>query len=135
MDKDGGIILDPNLAIKPKTLRIRITENGKVTGSSQLPVESAGEGLAVEKSIRLARDSLLEEELFYEMSLETRQLLPYGVRLRDSIITVDAKHEYFDSTAPHRLHTSGGQDSGRARSHLRLARTGDYGSFATLNDP
>ncbi|KAJ4412364.1 RNA polymerase II mediator complex subunit [Didymella pomorum] len=90
MDKDGGIILDPNLAIKPKTLRIRITENGKVTGSSQLPVESAGEGLAVEKSIRLARDSLLEEELFYEMSLETRQLLPYGVRLRDSIITVDA---------------------------------------------
>jgi mediator of RNA polymerase II transcription subunit 17 len=62
----------------------------KITGSSQLPVESAGEGLAVEKSIRLARDSLLEEELFHEMSLETRQLLPYGVRLRDSVITVDA---------------------------------------------
>jgi mediator of RNA polymerase II transcription subunit 17 len=90
MDKDGGIILDPNLALKPKTLRIRIMEGTKVTGSSQLPVESLGEGLAVEKSIRLARDSLLEEELFYEMSLETRQLLPYGVRLRDSVITVDA---------------------------------------------
>lgn len=89
MDKDGGIILDPNLALKPKTLRVRIVENGRITGSSQLPVESAGEGLAVEKSIRLARDSLLEEELFYEMSLETRQLLPYGVRLRDSVITVD----------------------------------------------
>ncbi|KAF3036200.1 RNA polymerase II mediator complex subunit [Didymella heteroderae] len=90
MDKDGGIILDPNLALKPKTLRIRIIEGGRITGSSQLPVESVGEGLAVEKSIRLARDSLLEEELFHEMSLETRQLLPYGVRLRDSVITVDA---------------------------------------------
>lgn len=90
MDNDGSIILDPNLALKPKTLRVRISEGGEITGSSQLPVESVGEGLAVEKSIRLARDSLLEEELFHEMSLETRQLLPYGVRLRDSIISVDA---------------------------------------------
>lgn len=90
MDNDGSIILDPNLALKPKTLRVRISEGGKITGSSQLPVQSVGEGLAVEKSIRLARDSLLEEELFHEMSLETRHLLPYGVRLRDSVISVDA---------------------------------------------
>jgi mediator of RNA polymerase II transcription subunit 17 len=89
MDKDGSIILDPNLSLKPKTLRVRISEDGKITGSSQLPVESVVEGLAVEKSIRLARDSLLEEELYHEMSLETRQLLPYGVRLRNSIISVD----------------------------------------------
>jgi mediator of RNA polymerase II transcription subunit 17 len=53
-------------------------------------MESVVEGLAVEKTIRLARDSLLEEELYHEMSLETRQLLPYGVRLRDSVIIVDA---------------------------------------------
>lgn len=90
MDKDGSIMLDPNLALRPKTLRVRISQNGTIIGSSQLPVESMVEGLAVEKSIRLARDSLLEEELFHEMSLETRHLLPYGVRLRDSIITVDA---------------------------------------------
>ena len=90
MDKDGSIILDPNLALKPKTLRVRISENGRITGSAQLPAESLIEGLAVEKSIRLARDSLLEEELFHEMSLETRQLLPYGVQLRDSVIIVDA---------------------------------------------
>ncbi|KAF1933072.1 uncharacterized protein M421DRAFT_1633 [Didymella exigua CBS 183.55] len=90
MDNDGGIVLDPNLALKPKTLRIRVIEGGEITGSSQRPVETTGEGLAVEKSIRLARDSLLEEELFHEMGLETRQLLPYGVRLRDSVITVDA---------------------------------------------
>lgn len=90
MNKDGSIILDPNLALKPKTLRVRTSEGGKITGSSQLPVESVVEGLAVEKSIRLARDSLLEEELYHEMSLEARQLLPYGVRLRDSVISVDA---------------------------------------------
>lgn len=90
MDKDGSIILDPNLASKPKTLRVRIREGGVITGSSQLPVESVVEGLAVEKSIRLARDSLFEEELYHEMSLETRQLLPYGVRLRENVISVDA---------------------------------------------
>jgi mediator of RNA polymerase II transcription subunit 17 len=90
MDKDGGIILDPNLSLKPKTLRVRVSEGGRITGSSQLPMESVVEGLAVEKTIRLARDSLLEEELYHEMSLETRQLLPYGVRLRDSVIIVDA---------------------------------------------
>lgn len=90
MDKDGSIILDPNLSLKPKTLRVRISEGGTITGSSRLPVESVVEGLAVEKSIRLARDSLLEEELYHEMSLETRHLLPYGVRLRDSVISVDA---------------------------------------------
>ncbi|KAF1351619.1 hypothetical protein EJ07DRAFT_159357 [Lizonia empirigonia] len=90
MDKDGSIILDPNLSLKPKTLRVRISEGGTITGSSRLPVESVVDGLAVEKSIRLARDSLLEEELYHEMSLETRHLLPYGVRLRDSVISVDA---------------------------------------------
>src|SRR5690349_10933867 len=90
MDKDGSIILDPNLASKPKTLRVRIREGGIVNGSSQLPIASVVEGLAVEKSIRLARDSLFEEELYHEMSLETRQLLPYGVRLRDKVISVDA---------------------------------------------
>ena len=90
MDKDGGIILDPNLSLKPKTLRVRVKEGDKVIGSSQLPVESMVEGLAVENTIRLARDSLLEEELYHEMSLETRQLLPYGVRLRGSVITIDA---------------------------------------------
>ncbi|KAF2632414.1 hypothetical protein BU25DRAFT_487915 [Macroventuria anomochaeta] len=89
MDRDGSIILDPYLALKPKTLRVKISEGGKIIGSSQLPVESVVEGLAVEKSIRLARDSLLEEELYHEMSLETRQLLPYGVRLRDSVISAD----------------------------------------------
>ncbi|KAF1842510.1 mediator of RNA polymerase II transcription subunit 17 [Cucurbitaria berberidis CBS 394.84] len=90
MDKDGSIILDPALRLKPKTFRVRISENGRIIGTSQLPIEAECKELPIEKSIQLARDSLLEEELYHEMSLETRQLLAYGVEFRDSVIHVDA---------------------------------------------
>jgi mediator of RNA polymerase II transcription subunit 17 len=89
MDKDGSIILDPALALKPKTFRVRISIDGKITGTSQVPLDGDAPTRSLEKSIQLARDSLLEEELYYEMSLETRQLLAYGVELRDSTITID----------------------------------------------
>lgn len=90
MDKDGSIILDPALALKPKILRVRISIDGKITGTSQIPIDSELASQSLEKSIQLARDSLFEEELYYEMSLETRQLLAYGVEFRDSVIHVDA---------------------------------------------
>ncbi|RYN44202.1 hypothetical protein AA0113_g10865 [Alternaria arborescens] len=90
MDKDGSIILDPALALKPKTFRVRVSIDGKITGTSQIPVDGDFATRSLEKSIQLARDSLLEEELYYEMSLETRQLLAYGVAFRDSVIHIDA---------------------------------------------
>ncbi|KAH7077996.1 subunit 17 of mediator complex-domain-containing protein [Paraphoma chrysanthemicola] len=90
MDKDGSIILDPALALKPKTLRVRISENGQIRGTSCLPVEDDTKDIAIEKTIQLARDSLFEEELYHEMSLESRHLLAYGVEFRDSVIRVDA---------------------------------------------
>lgn len=90
MDKDGSIILDPTLALKPKTLRVRVREDGKITGTSSLAIEGGTNNTAIEKTIQLARDSLFEEELFHEMRLEARHLLPYGVSYRDSIIHVDA---------------------------------------------
>lgn len=90
MDKDGSIILDPALALKPKILRVRLSVDGEITGTSQIPVDGDLASQSLEKSIQTARDSLLEEELYYEMSLETRQLLAYGVEFRDSIIYVDA---------------------------------------------
>jgi mediator of RNA polymerase II transcription subunit 17 len=88
MDKDGSIILDPALALKPKTLRVRISENGNITGTSRLPIEGEASNTSIENTIQRARDSLFEEELYHEMSLETRQLLAYGVEYRDSIIHV-----------------------------------------------
>jgi mediator of RNA polymerase II transcription subunit 17 len=90
MNKDGSIILDPALALKPKTLRVRISENGKITGTSRLAIDGGKNNTAIETTIQLARDSLFEEELYHEMSLETRQLLAYGVEYRNSIIHVNA---------------------------------------------
>lgn len=90
MDKDGSIILDPALALKPKTFRVRVSVNGTVVGTSQLSEESDAKNPSIEKAIQLARDSLFEEELYHEMSLETRQLIAYGVEFRDSVIRVDA---------------------------------------------
>lgn len=90
MDNDGDIILDPALALKPKTLRVRISDDEKITGTSQTSIDGALNELAIEKSIQLARASLFEEELFYEMSIESRQLLSYGIELRDTVIHVAA---------------------------------------------
>ncbi|KAF2644823.1 mediator of RNA polymerase II transcription subunit 17 [Massarina eburnea CBS 473.64] len=88
MNKDGGIILDPNLRLKPKTLRVRISDNGQITGTSHLPSQGDLDDLAIEQSIQLSRDSLFEEELFHEMSLESRQLLGYGTEYRSSVIHI-----------------------------------------------
>ncbi|KAH8732259.1 subunit 17 of mediator complex-domain-containing protein [Phaeosphaeriaceae sp. PMI808] len=88
MDKDGSIVLDPALALKPKTLRVRISENGNIIGTSRLSIEDKINHVAIEKTIQLARDSLFEEELYHEMALESRQLLAYGVAYRDSVIHV-----------------------------------------------
>ncbi|KAF2191111.1 hypothetical protein K469DRAFT_558069 [Zopfia rhizophila CBS 207.26] len=90
IDKDGSIILDPALALRPKTLRVRVSEDGMITGTSSLPAQEEGSSLAIEKSIQLARDSLFEEEIYYEISLESRGLLPYEVELRNSVIHLPA---------------------------------------------
>ncbi|KAJ4350137.1 RNA polymerase II mediator complex subunit [Didymosphaeria variabile] len=94
MDKNGDIILDPTLTLKPKTLRVRISENDRITGISQAATRGVLDDLAIEKSIQLARASLFEEELFYEMSIESRQLLSYGVELRDTVIHVTVPGEH-----------------------------------------
>ncbi|KAF2268101.1 hypothetical protein CC78DRAFT_530482 [Lojkania enalia] len=88
MDKDGSIILDPALALQPKTLRVRISENRKIVGTSTLPTQVILSGSPFERSIQLAKDSLFEEELYHEITLESRQLLAAGVELRDSVINV-----------------------------------------------
>lgn len=88
MNKDGGIILDPNLRLKPKTLRVRIMNNEQTVGTSHLPLQEDSNKLDIEQSIQLSRDSLFEEELFHEMSMESRQLLGYGVELRNSTIHI-----------------------------------------------
>ncbi|KAF2745176.1 hypothetical protein M011DRAFT_469881 [Sporormia fimetaria CBS 119925] len=89
MDDDGSIILDPSLSLKPKTLRIRVSENGKITGTSRLSGLKEATETAVEKTIQLARDSLFEEEIYHELCIEARQLFGYGVHVQNSIVQLD----------------------------------------------
>lgn len=88
MNKEGNIFLDPDLAPKPRTLRVRISEHGEIIGSSRLSSSDKGSSSDIENSIRLARDSLFEEELFQEMAIEARSLLAYGVELHESVLHV-----------------------------------------------
>ncbi|KAF2281581.1 uncharacterized protein EI97DRAFT_390360 [Westerdykella ornata] len=89
MDKDGKIILDPSLTLKPKTLRVRVSENGVITAESRL---TANKGIAesdIEESIKLARNSVFEEEIYHEICIEARDLLPYGVETRNSVVELE----------------------------------------------
>jgi mediator of RNA polymerase II transcription subunit 17 len=90
MNKDGGIILDSTLSLKPKTMRVRISDNEKIVGMSHLPPQGDLDKLVIEQSIQLARDSLFEEELFHEISIESRGLRAYGVELQNSVICIMA---------------------------------------------
>ncbi|KAF2738098.1 hypothetical protein EJ04DRAFT_560972 [Polyplosphaeria fusca] len=88
MDKDGSIIMDPALKLKPKTLRVRISDNGKTTGTSTLAAAAASSSLAIERSVQLAKDSIFEEELYHEITQESRQLLSFGVEVRNRVVNV-----------------------------------------------
>ncbi|OCL03261.1 hypothetical protein AOQ84DRAFT_303135 [Glonium stellatum] len=90
MNDDGSIILDAELTQRPKAVRVRIMQDGKITGTSKLPSPDDTLQPSIEDLIRRARDSLFEEELYHEISLETRILLSYDVKLRDSIIHLPA---------------------------------------------
>ncbi|KAL1635383.1 RNA polymerase II mediator complex subunit [Neofusicoccum ribis] len=88
--EDGSIILDQALVQKPKSIRVRIIENGKVLGSSHQNtlLFAPQSDLETEDLIRRARDSLFEQELFHEMTVESRQLLSYNTRYRDHVIII-----------------------------------------------
>ncbi|KAF2016290.1 hypothetical protein BU24DRAFT_492405 [Aaosphaeria arxii CBS 175.79] len=88
MAKEGGIVLDPALRLNPKTMRIRIKEGNDITGSSSLPAQGDTSNIGIEKAIQFARDSLFEEELYHELAIESRQLVSYGVEVKNSVINI-----------------------------------------------
>ena len=90
MNGDGSIILDAELTQRPKAVRVRIVQDGNITGTSKLPSPDDILHPSIEDLIRRARNSLFEEELYHEISLETRILLSYDVKLRDSVIHLPA---------------------------------------------
>jgi mediator of RNA polymerase II transcription subunit 17 len=91
-DSDGHIRLKHLAATEPKMIRVRIKRDGKVVGTSKGLVENTEINEESDQSVPLgtrlkhARDSLFEEELFHEMTIETRNLVPYGVEARNRTI-------------------------------------------------
>ncbi|KAF2760966.1 hypothetical protein EJ05DRAFT_508194 [Pseudovirgaria hyperparasitica] len=87
-DEDGSVILDQELTKTPHTLRVRIVQDGVILGTSQLRQHVKTDHAELEQLIGRARDSLFDEELFHEISLETRELLSYDVKMKDSTIRI-----------------------------------------------
>lgn len=85
---EGGTLrLGQRAASRPRKLRLRIFQNGKLSGSTatgRVELEDA----SIEDRIRAARDSLFEEELFHEMTSEAQFLMAYGPKWADSTIHI-----------------------------------------------
>ena len=76
----GAVSLGQGPDIKPKSLKIRIRNaSGAVTQSSQVRTRVRRSERSLEAFIHQARDSLFDEELFYELRKEARTLLNHGV--------------------------------------------------------
>ena len=85
----GDILLDQGSASTgPKAVRVRVEGGGgKTTGSSAMP-SLDGDEPSIERLILQARNTIYEEELFYELGREARLLANQGVRMIDSTIVL-----------------------------------------------
>ncbi|KAI9661201.1 MAG: RNA polymerase II mediator complex subunit [Bathelium mastoideum] len=101
--ESGNIVLDETLTSATKSIRVCIVENGKVVGSSRLPLMDAGPGAPIQDLIRSARDTLFDEELFQELTRESRLLLPHKVTMHGGKIHIpvyqSAAHDWTGSTS------------------------------------
>ncbi|KAH0543678.1 hypothetical protein FGG08_001993 [Glutinoglossum americanum] len=88
--EDGNIILDQGItSSQNKTVRVRVRRNNTITGISMPPEGPKSEDSAsIENLILQARNSVYEEELFYELSREARLLANQGVRTIDDTIVL-----------------------------------------------
>lgn len=100
---DGSIKLHRKITAVPKTVRVRISRKGAVTGTSRLSqLQSALQSdTSLESLVSRARDSLFDEELFHEMILESRLLGQYNVTVRGEVIhlsigAIDEKDDSYE---------------------------------------
>jgi mediator of RNA polymerase II transcription subunit 17, fungi type len=84
-DEDGVVSLRQSIASSPKTIRVRISREGRIVGCSKRVFSASQEANVItplETQVARARDSLFEEEFFHEMTIETRGLFSFGVRFQ-----------------------------------------------------
>ncbi|KAK2733584.1 RNA polymerase II mediator complex subunit [Myotisia sp. PD_48] len=80
---DGSVFVDQGIQTSPpQVVRVRVKESDKTIGLSQPVWVNKGDNSIKEAYIHKARDSLFEEELFYELYREARALLRHGVETR-----------------------------------------------------
>ncbi|EPS26340.1 hypothetical protein PDE_01276 [Penicillium oxalicum 114-2] len=86
---DGSLVLDQGLMpMGARYVRVQIKHGEQVYASSKPGGSTAKESDPIEARILQARDSLFEEELFYEMVREARALASCGVTSRQNLIRI-----------------------------------------------
>ncbi|KAJ5101241.1 Mediator complex subunit Med17 [Penicillium alfredii] len=89
--EDGALLLDRGLvASQARFVRVRVKQNGGVSGGSTLTHPGYNIGESIEGRILQARDAVYEEELFHELVREARLMATYGVTLRQDLIRIPA---------------------------------------------
>ncbi|KZF22695.1 hypothetical protein L228DRAFT_247063 [Xylona heveae TC161] len=84
---DGTLMLDQGLAsTQPKAIRVRVETSPQNVAYSQLPSLAAVQPTSLEDRILQARNTVYEEELFYELAREARTVVNQGVRIIGSTI-------------------------------------------------
>ncbi|BDD62697.1 hypothetical protein MAP00_007657 [Monascus purpureus] len=85
---DGSLLLDKGLVpSKNRAVRVRIKENGQITGCSKLHKSAVSSNMgSVEGHILQARDNIFEEELFHELVREARVMAGQGVTTRQNLV-------------------------------------------------
>jgi mediator of RNA polymerase II transcription subunit 17 len=97
-NSDGSISLERGFGSKPTGLRVSVVRDGQVVGKSYLPSTSDDSETTLEARIRHARDSIFDEELFREMTRESRTMSSMGVTMRGQTIRLPTVGDDSDST-------------------------------------
>jgi mediator of RNA polymerase II transcription subunit 17, fungi type len=88
--EDGKVYLDrPTSSETSKRLRITVYRKGRQTGSHVTMIHSPDEELNIKQQVATARDDLINQELFHEMSREARLITNQGVVARTEGISFD----------------------------------------------
>ncbi|KMP07084.1 hypothetical protein CIRG_06765 [Coccidioides immitis RMSCC 2394] len=96
----GRLILHRGIQLKPpRFVRVRVQRGDQTLGLTIPAISKQLDDQCLDGRIREARDSLYEEELFYELNREARVLLQYGVEIRRDLLKFpadDNKHIFVD---------------------------------------
>ncbi|KAJ5773757.1 Mediator complex subunit Med17 [Penicillium paradoxum] len=88
---DGSLRLDEGLVpSKARFVRVRVLQDGQLSGYSKPTRSTLNDDGKIESRILRARDTVYEEELFYELVREARAIASFGVTTRQNLIKIPA---------------------------------------------